>query len=105
MLPIPVSPIAPADALAPRPENGAAPEIDPAREAELRQAAMAFEAAFLAEMLKAAGAGRSAPDFDGGAGEAAFSGELINEQARLMAERGGDGLAERIFESMLAQEG
>jgi Rod binding domain-containing protein len=79
--------------------------VDPAREAELRAAAVAFEASFLAEMLKFAGAGRSTPGFDGGAGEAAFAQELVREQAKLMAEAGGIGLAQRLFESMLQREG
>jgi Rod binding domain-containing protein len=75
------------------------------REAELRAAAVAFEASFLAEMLSAAGVGASAPGFDGGAGEEAFRGHLVAEQARLMAERGGIGLAETVFRALLKREG
>jgi Rod binding domain-containing protein len=91
-------------AAAPAAQDASPREIDPAREAELRAAAVAFEASFLAEMLKHAGAGQSAPGFDGGAGEAAFAQELVAEQAKLMAENGGIGLAERLFEAMLARE-
>ena len=36
----------------------------------------------------------------GGPGEEAFSGFLTTEYARLMAERGGIGLAEQIFETL-----
>jgi Rod binding domain-containing protein len=71
----------------------------------LRAAATAFEATFLAEMLKHAGLGRSTPGFDGGAGEAAFGGELVAAQADLLARRGGIGIAQRLFEAMLAREG
>lgn len=78
---------------------------DPEREAELRRAAVAFEAAFLAEMLRHSGAGSGTPGFDGGAGEAAFGQELVNEQARRMAESGGIGLADRLFEALVAREG
>jgi Rod binding domain-containing protein len=97
-----IGPTSPLPPPADRPDP--AREIDPAREAELRAAAVAFEASFLAEMLKYGGAGRAAPGFDGGAGEAAFSQELVAEQARLMAEKGGIGLAERLFQSLLSRE-
>jgi hypothetical protein len=69
-----------------------------------RRAAVAFEATFLAEMLKHAGLGRATPGFDGGAGEAAFGGELVAAQAELLARRGGIGVADRLFETMLARE-
>lgn len=82
-----------------------APAGDAAREAELKRAAVAFEAAFLAEMLKYAGAGQSTPGFDGGAGEAAFGQELVRAQATELAEAGGIGLAERLFQSLLEREG
>jgi Rod binding domain-containing protein len=77
---------------------------DPAREAALRETARAFEASFLAEMLGHAGVGDSALGFDGGAGEEAFRGMMVAEQARLMTEAGGIGLAETIFQAMLKQE-
>ena len=75
-----------------------------AREAAMREAAVAFEATFLAEMLKHAGAGQSTPGFDGGVGEDAFAQELVTAQARNIAEAGGIGLAEKLFEAMLARE-
>ncbi|HPG21737.1 MAG TPA: rod-binding protein [Amaricoccus sp.] len=70
----------------------------PPAETATRAAAEAFEAAFLAEMLKYTGMNSQPDGFGGGAGEEAFSGFLTEEYARLMAARGGIGLAERIFE-------
>lgn len=81
--------------------------VDPARAAraqELRDVAKAFEASFLAEMLKASGLGKSRSEFGGGAGEDAFSSMMVDEQAQLMADRGGIGLSESIFESLWARE-
>ena len=49
-------------------------------------------------MLKYTGMNSQPDGFGGGAGEEAFSGFLTEEYARLMAARGGIGLAERIFE-------
>ncbi len=71
----------------------------------LRETAKAFEASFLAEMLKNTGLGKSRESFGGGAGEDAFGSLLITEQASLMAESGGIGLAEHIFNSLAAREG
>ena len=82
-------------------EAGASETRDAEREEALRRAATAFEAVFLAEMLKHAGAGKTTPGFDGGAGEAAFSQELVRAQAESLAEQGGIGLAERLVEAML----
>ena len=62
--------------------------------------AEAFEAQFLAEMLQHAGFGAPRSAFGGGAGEDAFASLLVREHARLLAENGGIGLAERLFEAM-----
>jgi Rod binding domain-containing protein len=97
--PFPLPPSAPA----PRPAGDAAP-LAAAREAALRETARAFEASFLAEMLTHAGMAESAPGFDGGPGEEAFRGMMVAEQARLMTEAGGIGLAETIFRAMLKRE-
>jgi len=75
-----------------------------ARAQELRDVAKAFEASFLAEMLKASGLGDSRGEFGGGAGEDAFSSMMVDEQATLMVERGGIGLSESIFKSLWARE-
>ena len=72
----------------------------PAAKSGLRQAAQDLEAAFLAEMLKQAGLGKSQQAFGGGAGEEQFSSFLVQEQASLMAQRGGIGLAEQLFAAM-----
>lgn len=66
--------------------------------------ARAFEAAFLAEMLKHTGVNAMSEGFGGGAGEDAFASFLTQEYARLLAERGGIGLAERVFEAIATQE-
>ena len=67
---------------------------------ELRQAAQELEANFLSEMLKSAGVGKTPEAFGGGEGESQFSSFLRMEQARAMAQAGGIGLAESIFESL-----
>ena len=71
----------------------------------LRQAARAFEAAFLAEMLRHTGLGRMPETFNGGPGEAAFSGTLVQEYANRLAGSGGLGLAEQIYRSLAGREG
>lgn len=73
--------------------------------AELRQVAQDLEAAFLAEMLKHSGLGETPEAFGGGAGEGQFASFLHQEHARLITERGGIGLAEGIFQALLAREG
>lgn len=78
---------------------------DARRKAELRDVATRFEAVFLAQMMQHAGVGKGAEGFDGGAGEEAFRGQLIAEQARLMAEKGGVGLAEQVFNALARREG
>lgn len=72
----------------------------PAGEAAARDAARAFEATYIAEMLKHTGLNASPDAFGGGAGEDAFASFLNDEYARLLTERGGIGLAERIFEAI-----
>lgn len=70
------------------------------RDSQLRAAAEEFEAAFLTEMLKNTGINSVSSDFGGGHGEEAFSTLLTQEYARILAESGGIGLAEQIFESL-----
>lgn len=67
-------------------------------EARLRQTATAFEAEFLTEMLKSAGLART---MGGGIGEDQFSSLLVREQARVLAESGGIGLAESIYQALV----
>ncbi|MDJ0825617.1 MAG: rod-binding protein [Rhodobacter sp.] len=72
----------------------------PPRDVELREAAQALEATFLAEMLKSAGLGETRGVFGGGAGEDQFSSFLRQAQAEEMVKAGGIGLAERLFEAL-----
>ncbi len=81
------------------------PHLSPPREQALRQAAQDLEAAFLAEMLRHTGVDAARQGFGGGAGEEQFSSFLRTEQARAMAARGGIGLAESLFEALVAREG
>jgi Rod binding domain-containing protein len=80
-------------------------EAERERHDAMRAAATEFEAVFLGQMLDHAGLGRTPEGFGGGAGEEAFRGHLIAEQARLMAANGGIGLADVIFKAMVDREG
>jgi Rod binding domain-containing protein len=66
----------------------------------LRAAAAQFETAFVAEMLKHTGVGKMTEGFNGGAGEAAFSGFLTWEYAEEVTTSGAFGLADRIYQSL-----
>jgi len=79
------------------------PTSVPARSDPTMAKARELEAVFLAEMLAHARVGESEGAFSGGAGEAQFASFLRHEQARLMVEAGGIGLAETIFKAMTAQ--
>lgn len=70
----------------------------------LKEAAREFEASFLAEMLKSAGVGETRKAFGGGAGEEAFSSLLTRNYAEKLAEAGGIGLSDRIYQALLARE-
>lgn len=72
---------------------------------KFKEVATALEASFLAEMLKYTGVGESRGSFGGGKGEDAFASLLVREQANLMAENGGIGLAEQIIDSMMRRSG
>ena len=71
----------------------------------LMQKAKELETAFLAEMLSFTGLGAASETMGGGAGEEQFASFLRTEQARLMVDQGGVGLAEMIFESLKTKEG
>ncbi|MEM9755197.1 MAG: rod-binding protein [Pseudomonadota bacterium] len=72
-------------------------------EAALREAAQALEAAFISEMLKQARFGEARDAFGGGAGEAQFASFLRDEHAKALSERGGFGLSEAIFRTLVAR--
>ncbi|MGG7645240.1 rod-binding protein [Rhodovulum sp. YNF3179] len=76
------------------------PALRPETEDRLRDAARALEASFISQMLKSAGLGETPSAFGGGAGEDQFASFLRDAQARALAEAGGFGLAESIFESL-----
>ena len=78
------------------------PTAPPPAVAPLREAALRLEAAFLKEMLSAAGLGRP-PGLGGGAGEAQFASFLLDAQALAMARAGGVGLAQSIVEALARQ--
>lgn len=84
--------------------SGTVPQTDP--HAEMREVAQDLEAAFLAEMLKHAGFGeaRDQDSFGGGIGEEQFSSMLRDQHANAIAERGGLGLAESIFQSLVRRQ-
>ena len=73
------------------------------RAAQLMKVAQTLEAQFLSEMLKSAGVGQPPGTFGGGAGEDQFASFLRDEQAKQMTEAGGIGLAQALFESMMAK--
>lgn len=60
-----------------------------------------LETGFLSEMLGYAGFGAPGETFGGGIGEDQFSSFLRDAQARKMVEKGGIGLAEKLFHSLL----
>ncbi|QFU10302.1 flagellar rod assembly protein/muramidase FlgJ [Rhodobacteraceae bacterium THAF1] len=70
------------------------------RQTAIRAAAENLEAAFLSEMMKSAGLGAMEGAFAGGAGEDQFASLMRQEQARMMVEGGGIGLAEHLVRSM-----
>lgn len=71
----------------------------------LHQVAEDLEATFLTEMLKPMGAGATRETFGGGAGEEQFSSFLVEQEAKAMAHKGGIGLAEAIYRSLVASAG
>lgn len=76
----------------------------PARQDQLMAKAQELEATFLSEMLAHSGLGEMQGAFGGGQGGAQFASFLRQEQARLIAQSGGMGLAELIFNAMVEAE-
>ena len=87
--------------------NAKAQMLEKAKETEnygkIEEAAKDFEAVFLTEMLKPMFAETNKPDplFGGGQGEAVFNGFMVQEYGKLMAERGGIGIAEHVKAAMI----
>jgi Rod binding domain-containing protein len=69
-------------------------------DAELVQSARALEASFLSIMLREAGVGAPPAAFGGGSGEEQFTSFLTDAYAAKIAESGGIGLAESLFEAL-----
>ena len=93
-----VTPIINPLAAAPSPPSVEAPQG--ATDQELWRAAKAFEAVFIAEMMKHAGVGEARQAFGGGVGEEAFQSLLSREWAEDLSEVGGFGLAKEIYEAV-----
>ena len=74
------------------------------RDTALKEAAIALEASFLAEMLKSAGMGEGQSSFGGGTGEDQFASFLVDEHAKLIAQTGGIGLAESLYDALKERE-
>ena len=83
---------------------GQGPLKAPDQDAALRQAAEKLEASFLAEMLKCSGVGETSESFGGGPGEEQFASFLREAQADKIAQAGGLGLAEVIYQSLKARD-
>ena len=82
------------------------PSAPPDRgQARLHRLSQEFEAAFLAQMLAAAGLARGADGFGGGIGEEQMQSFVIDAKARAIAASGGIGLAETVFRYLAAKEG
>ncbi|WP_209505011.1 MULTISPECIES: rod-binding protein [unclassified Ruegeria] len=73
----------------------------PLAQIRLKDAAIELEAAFLSEMMKSAGLGKTRQSFGGGVGEDQFSSFLVQHQARELARAGGVGLSEILLKSLM----
>lgn len=72
--------------------------------AQLYERAKEIETMFLSEMLAHVGLGESSEHFGGGIGEEQFASFLRTAQAKSIVEKGGLGLAETIFASLVKAE-
>ncbi len=74
------------------------------RSAQLMQKAQELETRFLSEMLAHTGLDAQTGAFNGGIGEDQFASFLRESQAKAMVDRGGLGLAQSIFQSLVRQD-
>jgi peptidoglycan hydrolase FlgJ len=72
--------------------------------ASLHKTSRAFETVLVSQMLQAAGLNKPVEGFGGGIGEEQFTSFLTDLQAQAMVDRGGLGLAQRLF-VIMAQKG
>lgn len=75
----------------------------PLTQTRIKEAAVELEAAFLSEMLKSAGLGKTRQSFGGGAGEDQFGSLLVQHQAQQLARSGGVGLSEILLKSLMEE--
>lgn len=72
---------------------------------QIEEAAKEFESVFMAEMLKPMFEGIKVDSkFGGGKGEEIFRGFMIQEYGKLMAERGGIGIADAVKTEMIRMQ-
>ena len=74
------------------------------RSAQLMQKAQELETRFLSEMLAHTGLDAQTGAFNGGIGEDQFASFLREAQAKTMVDRGGLGLAQSIFQSLVRRD-
>lgn len=91
--------IAPLNAPAPA-ASGRTPGA--ARDEEMVRNAKAFEAVFVAQMLQHSGLSETLSS-NGGFGGEAFSSLLVEQYAEKLVDKGGFGLAEKIYEQLQAK--
>lgn len=70
-------------------------------EQDLRRASVELEVAFLTEMLKSAGIVKSGTDLGGKERESEFGTFLVRAYATEVAQAGGIGLSELLFQSLM----
>lgn len=70
--------------------------VDP----KIWQVSQQLEASFIAEMLDAAGVGKTPESFGGGVGEDQFGSYLQDAYATHISEAGGIGLSQQLYDSM-----
>ena len=96
MIPIPVPPVAYAQATSPVIHDGA-------QSSALLKAAQELESTFLSEMLKAMNFGAMSGGLGSNSGAEQFGSFLRDAQARELTLSGGIGLAEALFEALVAR--
>ena len=77
--------------------------LSPERDELIKQRAKEFEAAFVAQMLKHGGLSEAISSESGFGGEA-FASLMIEEVATSLADQGGFGLAENIYQQLRSKE-
>ncbi len=79
--------------------------LSPEKMAQIDKTAKDFEAVFLSEMLKPmVETVEVSDDFGGGRGEEVFRGMMVQEYGKIMANKGGIGLADHVKAQMIRME-